>query len=183
MQWEVEQKFAITEPAKVAAEFSALGIQFGPPAKQVDDYFNHPARDFKVTDEALRLRQVGSENFITYKGPRVDATTKTRKEIELPIGSGAEQFNRFGELLQALGFKRAGTVKKQRRSASLAWNGHEIQIAWDDVEGLGQFVELEIAADENTLPAAKQAIQTLADHLNLASGERRSYLELQLDNH
>ena len=44
-----------------------------------------PCRDFAQTDEALRIRTVGDTSFVTYKGPKLDATTKTRRELELPL--------------------------------------------------------------------------------------------------
>ena len=65
----------------------------GEPAEQVDTYFSHPARDFAATDEALRIRSIDQENFVTYKGPKLDATTKTRREIDgLERKLGNEKF-------------------------------------------------------------------------------------------
>src|SRR6266496_1172527 len=103
---------------------------------QLDHYFNHPSRDFAQTDEALRLRHVGwvksahshhpsvendksaethlSQNFITYKGPKLDATTKTRREIELPLPPGSDTLAHFTELLTALGFRPVAQVRKTR---------------------------------------------------------------------
>jgi adenylate cyclase class 2 len=51
----------------------------------------------------------------------------------------------------------------------------------DEVEGLGAFVELELAADESGLEEAKSRIASLALELGLSDSERRSYLELLLD--
>ena len=83
MHFEVEQKFALDSVAEVEQRLAHWGAGSGV-SEQSDLYFNHPARDFAKTDEALRLRSVGDEHFITYKGPKLDATTKTRQEIELP---------------------------------------------------------------------------------------------------
>ena len=47
--------------------------------------------------------------------------------------------------------------------------------------GLGQFLELETTADGATLPAAREALLTLASDLGLGDGERRGYLEMLLD--
>ena len=60
----------------------ALAARFHDPAEQVDRYFAHPCRDFARTDEALRLRRDGDDVAITWKGPRIDAATKTRRESE-----------------------------------------------------------------------------------------------------
>ena len=42
-------------------------------------------------------------------------------------------------------------------------------------------MELELAADEHSVEAAKAAIASLADELVLEHSERRSYLELLLE--
>ncbi|HEY2881269.1 MAG TPA: class IV adenylate cyclase, partial [Pirellulales bacterium] len=145
-------------------------------------YFNHPARDFAQTDEALRLRQVGQLNFITYKGPKLAAATKTRREIELPLPAGAESSAGFAEILTSLGFRAVAEVRKIRRQLHVEWAGREVEIALDDVAGVGQYVELELIATENELESAQAAILSLADRLQLGTSERRSYLELLLAN-
>ena len=60
----------------------------------------------------------------------------------------------------------------------LTWQGHTVHIALDDVQQLGSFVELEIAANDAGLEAARAALQSLSARLGLTSSERRSYLEL-----
>ena len=88
MQLEIEQKYPVDDLQQVRKTLEALGATIESPICQVDLYFRHPVRNFVQTDEALRLRQVGEENFITYKGPKIDAETKTRREIELPLEPG-----------------------------------------------------------------------------------------------
>jgi len=78
MQFEVEQKFPVADLADVENRLAALGATFVDEVVQVDRYFAHPSRDFAKTDEAIRIRQVGDANFITYNGPKIDTTTKTR---------------------------------------------------------------------------------------------------------
>lgn len=181
MHWEVEQKFPVDELQIIEAKLAELNVHVEPPVRQVDRYFNHPQRDFGKTDEALRLRQVGDENFITYKGPKIDAITKTRRELELRLGSGAHMIEPFAELLKALGFREVATVKKTRRKATLQWEKHEIEIALDQVERVGSFVELETTGDDASLEAAKAALAGLAHRLQIVMSERRSYLELLLN--
>ena len=89
MTIEVEQKFRVADTEGVRKKLVALGATFHEPIRQVDLYFAHPQRDFAQTDEALRLRQVGSENYMTYKGPKLDQNTKTRHEIEVGLAAGA----------------------------------------------------------------------------------------------
>lgn len=183
MSFEVEQKFRIDDPAAMERCVAALGGAFAEAIEQVDEYFGHPQRDFGRTDEALRLRRVGDENRVTYKGPKLDAATKTRREIELSYEPGATAAARLSELLQALGFRPVLEVRKLRRIAKIAWSGSTAEIALDEVAGLGNFVELELCSDEAGLPIALQRLGELAQRLGLTDShnERRSYLEMLLE--
>jgi adenylate cyclase class 2 len=180
MSYEVEQKFRISDPADIERRLAALGAAFAPAVEQVDQYFGHPVRDFGRSDEALRLRRIGEQNRVTYKGPKLDQVTKTRREIEIGFSSGATAAGQFAELLQALGFRPVLEVRKQRRIAHLHWRGEEAEVALDHVARLGDFVEIEIAAGEDRLEAATESLLTLAEDLGLTASERRSYLELLL---
>jgi adenylate cyclase class 2 len=177
MQFEVEQKHRVEDAAALRARLAELGAAWHAPLAQADEYFAHPQRDFAQTDEALRIRTVGDRSFVTYKGPKLDATTKTRRELELPL---ATTHTEFAELLAALGFRSVMTVHKTRRPFELPHAGQTVHGAWDEIEGIGTFVELELAADEATLAAAKGCIASLAAELPLGPTERRSYLELLL---
>jgi adenylate cyclase, class 2 len=179
-QFEVEQKFRVAAFEPVRQRLVELGAQFAPPIEQADTYFSHPARNFAQSDEALRLRRVGEANCITYKGPKMDAETKTRRELELPLPAGTAACEQYAELLRTLGFAEVATVRKRRETARLDWEAHEVEVALDVVEGVGQFAELEIGADASGLPAARQAIGSLAEKLGLTDSERRSYMELLL---
>jgi adenylate cyclase class 2 len=181
MNYEVEQKFPIRDVAAIERKLAALGGVFAPAVEQVDRYFAHPARDFAKTDEALRIRRIGEENRITYKGPKIDSATKTRQEIELPLAPGREAAEDFTRLLESLGFRRVAEVRKRRRIMHFTWSGFPMEAALDDVEHVGQFAELELAADEQTLDAARECLASLAKELGLEQSERRSYLEMLLE--
>ncbi len=181
MTIEVEHKYRIADRHSLDQRLAALNATVAEPQLQVDTYFAHPARDFAQTDEALRIRRVGERNFITYKGPKLDAATKTRREIELPLEAGEPAADAFAELLTVLGFRRVREVRKQRRRVEIAWQGRHVEAALDEVEGLGHFIELELAVEEPDVPAAKACLASLAERLQLKDGERRSYLELLLN--
>lgn len=180
MHFEVEQKFPLDDAVGVERRLVELGAQATDTVEQADQYFNHPARDFAQTDEALRLRSVGEKNFITYKGPKLDATTKTRRELELPLPDGKASAPGFAELLTALGFCRVESVRKVRRQFHISWQGKTVEAVIDDVADLGQFLELELSVGETEVEAAKSSIASLAGNLGLTRSERRSYLELLL---
>ncbi len=137
-------------------------------------------RDFSESDEVLRIRRTGEQNRVTYKGPKIDRLTKTRREIEVGLAPGDGAARDFKELLQQLGFRPVAEVRKRRRTWLLAWQGYEVEAALDDVDEVGTFVELEIIADEAGVDAARASLATLAAELPLTGSERRSYLELLL---
>ena len=182
MRYEVEVKFRVTEAETFEAAVAGLGGSFGEPVSQIDQYFAHPARYFAETDEALRIRSVGELNFITYKGPKIDATTKTRREIELPMEGGEAGRQRFGELLEALGFEPVAEVRKRRRKTQLRWQEEIVEVVWDEVEGLGRFAELELAVEAKRVAAARDTILSLASALGLGGSERRGYLDMLLES-
>lgn len=180
MNYEVEQKHRVGDAGRLLAGLAARGVSLAAPEPHIDTYFNHPSRDFAVTDEALRIRRVGQQNFITYKGPKIDQTTKTRRELELPLAAGEDAANQFAELLTVLGFTWVAEVTKSRRKFTMPFADRQVNGTLDDVDGLGTFVELELTTDETGLKAAKQVVTALAVDLQLGPGERRSYLELLL---
>ncbi len=181
MPIEVEQKFAVHDRPALAQRLAALDPSATRTEVQVDTYFAHPSRDFARTDEALRLRRVDECNYITYKGPKLDSSTKTRREIEIALPSGESAATQVGELLTALGFTPVAVVTKRRDQMSVLWQDQEIVVALDTVDSLGDFVELEILASEDDVPAARDCLLSLADQLHLSNAQRRSYLELLLE--
>lgn len=181
--YEVELKFPVSDPADVERRVAGLGGRFAPAVDQVDRYFAHPARDFAVTDEALRLRRMGDDVVVTWKGPRIDAATKTRREVELgvaPAGAGLATIARWTDLLEALGFRQVREVAKRRRTALIHRDGATIEAALDDVAGLGWFLELEEQAAAADVDRSRERLGALARELGCTAPERRSYLELLL---
>ncbi|HEX5472329.1 MAG TPA: class IV adenylate cyclase [Lacipirellulaceae bacterium] len=180
MQYEVEQKHRVSNLDVLISKLKERNASFDDPIEQSDRYFAHPCRDFAKTDEAIRIRTVGSRSFVTYKGPKLDATTKTRRELELPLDPEDHYGARFAELLAALGFQPVAIVRKHRRAFRIIADSQGVEGALDDVAGLGCFVELELLADDTTLDAARHVITQLASELDLGPSERRSYLEMLL---
>jgi adenylate cyclase class 2 len=182
---EVEMKFPAADVAEVGRRLAALV----PAAvriereKEADHYLNAPDRDFARTDEALRVREHGDEGLVTYKGPKIDKTTKTRREIEVGLGGGSAAIGDALALFRALGFRPTATIRKLRTTYEAKLGGFPVHICVDEVDEVGTFVELEIQAAEDQLKEARTAIQDLAKSLGLGDSERRSYLELYLAKH
>jgi adenylate cyclase class 2 len=178
---EVEVKYRNADRAAVVATLLDWGATFAQDRADADLYFQAPDRDLKATDEAFRLRRIGPTNYLTYKGPKRDADTKTRTEIEVPLGDGDQAAADAERLLVALGYKPVITVRKKRRVYKFARDGFEMEACFDTVEGVGEFVELEILAEEAQYEAAKAVLLAAAAELGLTEMERRSYLGLVLE--
>ncbi len=177
---EVEMKFHVADLAALEQRLLARGARLAGTLEEADHYVNAPDRDFAQTDEALRLRRVGTANFVTYKGPKCDAQTKTRTEIEVPLAEGDEAAADFLQLLKHLGYRFVAVVRKRRRLFHLEEGAFAVEACLDDVEGVGTFSELEIRAPESQLNEARDLVLRLATELGLSGSERRSYLEMLL---
>ncbi len=155
----------------VAAGAKARGVH-----RQVDVYYAHPVRDYAATDEALRVRRVTTGGIVstevTYKGPKRDARTKTRREITLAIADGdAPAF------LEDLGFRPVARVAKTRSAFALGL----FEVDVDEVDDLGTFVEVECLIEEGVATAhLESGAFALLEKLGCGAPERRSYLELLL---
>ena len=177
---EVEAKYRLPDSAPVEARLRAWGATKHEERADADHYLNAPDRDFARTDEALRLRRTGKANFLTYKGPRTDTTTKTRPELELPCPPGDESAEAFLQLFGHLGYRAVAVVKKRRTVYELLRDGFLLHFCLDDVVGVGRFIELEIVAEPANYEAARDLLFRTAADLDLGPGETRSYLEMLL---
>jgi adenylate cyclase class 2 len=177
---EIEMKFPVPDLASLEQRLRQGGAAADAPRRDADHYFNAPDRDFARTDEALRLRRIGPANFVTYKGPKTDAQTKTRTEVEVPLAEGDTAAEDFSRLLVYLGYRPVAVVRKQRVIFHLQREEFALEVCLDDVEGVGHYAELEILAPPEQLEPARRVLLAVAGELGLTASERRSYLELLL---
>jgi len=104
-----------------------------------DTYYNHPDRDFKVTDEALRIRKTSNSTSLTYKGPKFDERSKSREEIDIKFEEDG-----LATILERLSFTIGGQVYKDRET----WILDDITITLDKVRDLGEYIEFELVSPE-----------------------------------
>jgi adenylate cyclase, class 2 len=177
---EVELKYAVADLKSLRARLDRLGGKDVGSVQQVDRYFNHPLRDFASTGEALRIRCVGAEALVTYKGARLPGAVKARRELEWSLGEEDRDGARWGELLQILGFRAVATVTKVRQTVRLVWQSIDVSVGLDRVERLGTYVELESMSPIEEVERVRSALLGLAERLGLEGAESRSYLRLLL---
>ena len=173
---EVEVKAKIENFQDMEKKLENLGAIKSKKEFQEDIYFNSPIVDFAKSDEALRIRTTKENDdiniFITYKGPKIDSKSKTRKEIEISI----EDSKKCSEIFENLGFKKVRAVRKNRQY----YTYKNFEISLDDVEGLKPHMEIEIALDDGKdYIEAQNKIFELFKKLGIEDGfVRTSYLEL-----
>ena len=161
--------------------------------QQSDEFYNHPARDFGQTDEALRIREetiIFSESKqpappleFTYKGPKFDRQTKTR--IEKTVSFLASSHQDMREILKHLEFNLVIRVDKERRQYTVVFAETEITLVIDEIDGLDEiFMELEILVKgKESYPKAKEKLVRLLETLgySLENSIPTSYMELLLE--
>jgi adenylate cyclase class 2 len=177
---EIEMKFPVDNFAAIQKQMARWHAKEQPMIEEADHYFNAPDRDFGRTDEAFRLRCIGGENRVTYKGPKQSGPTKTRTEIEIGLESGVQAAESFRRLVQHLGYRPSAVVKKKRTCYDFKRTGFALQACCDEVESLGRFVEIEIVTEPQQRQRGQEVLQQVVRELGLADSEPRSYLEMVL---
>lgn len=182
---EVELKASLGDLTAEELEKRALALGFLPEerVREEDVYFNGAERDFRRTDEALRLRGVwrlpdgGRESLVTYKGPKLDRVSSTRTEYEMAVSDGEAA----RKILEALGYRVFAVVDKVRRTFRLGGAA----LCLDEVTDLGGFLELELLVPgEEQREEAVKRLMALLEALGVSRERltRRSYLELLASN-
>ncbi|MHC1579697.1 MAG: class IV adenylate cyclase [Candidatus Alkanophagales archaeon] len=168
--FEVEVKARVGEETKrlVRARCRFLRAE-----RHVDIYFDAPHRRLAESGEVLRLRQIDGRAVLTYKRGRADGGVRVREEIEVRVGDG----DAAAEILKRLGFRVLAEIRKRREVFELGG----CQISLDDVEGLGEFLEVELKSGD--VPNARSRILGLLRELGVGDDavEKRPYLQLYLE--
>lgn len=167
---EVEIKIKIDNPEEIIQKLETNGFKRSNTVRETDIYFNGNDHDFRKSDEALRIRKTESLDgsiivadgnpddtvaTITYKGRKLDDVSMTRPEVETVV----QDFDTMYEILVNLGFRPVKPVIKKRTY----YFSDNMTALIDDVEGLGDFLELEIMADNES--ERKVALKIIQEQL------------------
>ena len=163
----------------VAERLDELGAEQVDTVIQTDTYYDAPHRDFAETDEAFRVRRETRKGVtnakVTYKGPLLEAASKSRKEFE----TGVEDGDDIDAIVQHLGFEPAATVRKNRR----VYEVREYDVTLDAVDDVGEFIEVERETDGDIEPVREGVYEVLQDlGLNPSDQQRTSYLGMLLSD-
>lgn len=141
MHKEIEIKIQVKEFETFQNKLKEQGCVFTEPVAQDDMVFINYEGDYTLFPEGanyLRIRQTKDKSFFTLKrGEEMDSI-----ERETVISDP----NQMRDALLYMGYKEAVRVKKVRTKTN--FEGYEI--CFDEVDGLGNFVEVEKITDEDT---------------------------------
>ena len=144
MYSEIEAKLKVDSLDEVETRLKDLGAEFIEERFQSDCHYDDVEATLTNSDRCLRLRRQTAGQytryFLTFKGAKEQSNFKKRQEIEIEIAD-AESTEK---LLMALGYDKTLSVEKKRR----LWRFHGCDIALDNLQLLGDFVEIEGPDDE-----------------------------------
>ena len=172
---EVEKKYRLPADAQDIVERIRELCSLSKAVRQVDlVYLNGISsfKDFTPGDPVLRCRSVDDDVTFTVKQKLPEGGVW---EVELPVNDAG--VDRVEDFVACLGWNLVTRVVKTRRSAQ----ADNITIVVDDVEGLGQFVELEVlVATTEEVEYALTSISRLCTKVGMSEEweEERKYDEL-----
>lgn len=148
---EIERKFRLT-PAKKAELKAILQHQYGKveSIRQIDEIFLSGIdsfEDFKWGDPVVRLRIEGNTTKLAYKRQINDSGDSL--EHELIVGSA----DTMRAILLAMGYRLVTKVDKMRTEIT----AESLTVALDTVKQLGDFLEIEIIAKDESNTAKHEA--------------------------
>lgn len=101
--------------------------------------------DHLKKDTIVRLRTIGDQRELTFKGPKkVKGMDKVREELNVEIGEGP-----MAEILEELGFRPV--IRYRKESRIFEFDG--VLVSIDRLGGIGTFCEIEVSDLEHDLDA------------------------------
>ena len=177
---EHEKKYRVTLHHQIVDDLNKLGFSEAGGITQKDIYFTRADVDFMETKECLRIREEDGLCELTYKPPTTKemeasgSIWKKETNIELPEGAAllAEEF------LESIGCEKLCVVDKRRTS----FKRENVTVALDSIAGVGDFVEIEILADDHVKSAIAE-IESVASDLGIdvSSTVNAPYRDLVMD--
>ena len=178
-RYEIEIKLPVNNLNQVKEQLLGKGFQEEATVRECDMYYNSVYHDVKQRGEALRIRK--STNLVTgqsqaqinFKGKKIDSISMSRQEYETLV----ENPEAMEEILIALDFRPVSGVQKTRCCLKRG----KMTVCLDQVNDLGDFLELEMIASEKAMGEEYLKImEGLLTELGLSMKDtvRTSYLSM-----
>ena len=175
--FEIEIKLPVEHLEEIKEKLSEKGFREEGIFRESDMYYNSVYHDVKKRGEALRIRKSTDLSTsreraqINFKGKKIDQVSMSRQEYETVV----ENWECMEKILIALGFSPAAGVQKTR----CYMKGEELTACLDQVDRLGDFLELEaIVPEEAMREKYLHMMELLLNDLGLSMKDtvRTSYL-------
>ena len=165
MNIEVEIKVKVENLKEIKKKVSKIG-KLVKAIKQIDDYYTPSHRNFFTQKphptEFLRIRTNPGKIVFEYDksiNKRADGDHDYAEEYETEILDKKE----FEKILGFLDFKKVLTIEKEREY----WMCGKIEVALDNVKGLGSYVEAEAKGNFKDEKEAKQECIKFLENLGI----------------
>ncbi len=165
---EVEIKFPLKNMTQLASNLNSIATPKKKDVFQKDTYFVPPHRDFmlyKRPYEWLRLRETAKGAHFNYKHFYPENVEKTDYCDEFQ--TNIEDADAVRKILASLDFKELVVVEKTRNT----WHFKDVEIAIDDVKGLGPYIELEAKKEFSTPQEAKEFLRKILAEIDAEVGD------------
>ena len=155
---EIEIKAICHDLGKVKEIILSLGAIEDKRKHQIDEYYNHPNKDLRKTNEYIRLRYISGGINCTF-AYHINIDDGVNKEFEVNV----DDLKVFKQILDNLGFKLLGVIDKKRETYKL----DDFKITLDEVKNIGNFIEIEVEGDESEIAQKKNSCISMAEKLHI----------------
>jgi adenylate cyclase class 2 len=140
---ETEVKIRLSDTPAAQRRLSEAGFAiFVPRRFESNTLFDTPDLKLRRAQMLLRLRQVGDQSIVTWKGPTVPGPHKVRPELETAVAS----LETLAQILGALGYEPTFRYEKYRTEYQKPQATSEGVVTLDETP-IGDFFELEGTSD------------------------------------
>jgi len=143
---EIEIKAQFEDKEKLKENLRKIGAKEEKIKHQIDEYYNHPSRDTRKTNEYIRLRYKPGEIKGVF-AHHVNIADGVNKEYEVEVAD----INVLKQILKNFGFPLLGVIDKKRET----YKFNEFSITIDEVKDIGNFLEIEVDGEEHEIDAKK----------------------------
>ena len=156
---EIEVKATYNNKEKLRESLKKLGAKQEKTKHQIDEYYNHPSRDTRKTNEYIRLRYNTGENLGTF-AHHINIADGVNKEFEV----GIDNLEVFKKIINNFGFQLLGVIDKERETYKL----EEFSITLDDVKDVDNFIEIEVDGEESEISEKKEKCLKILEKLGIS---------------
>jgi adenylate cyclase class 2 len=161
---EIEVKAKLRDPEAFLKAAAKRGIKFGPIIEQDDTTYTNKLSYDDPNWNIFRLREQDGKIILTMKH-KASTRSRDNHEYETVVSDGAEA----RKMLERLGFTYDVNLHKCRRIAH--YKG--LELCFDDIQKLGEFVEIEkLVSEEVDIDAVQTELWGILEGLGVHKDDR-----------